>query len=101
MSEAKDLKRQANNLTELSIVDIGCNLEGVARSGDRVVFVPFCDEGERINARITHTGKSCLFAECTEVLTPSAFRVKPPCIHFMKCGGCVAQHLSRERQLSH
>jgi 23S rRNA (uracil1939-C5)-methyltransferase len=28
------------------------------------------------------------------IVTPSAFRVKPPCVHARTCGGCMMQHAS-------
>jgi 23S rRNA (uracil1939-C5)-methyltransferase len=76
-------------------------MEGVARRGGLVAFVPFTDIGERVRARVSHINKSYVFAEAVEVFEPSKFRVKPPCIHFGRCGGCDCQHLSYPRQTEH
>jgi 23S rRNA (uracil1939-C5)-methyltransferase len=90
-----------NDTVELDVTDVGCNMEGVARCDGIIAFVPFTDIGERVAARISHINNSYVFAEAVGISEPSKFRVKPPCIHFGKCGGCDCQHLSYERQSEH
>ncbi|MDR2090491.1 MAG: 23S rRNA (uracil(1939)-C(5))-methyltransferase RlmD [Clostridiales bacterium] len=90
-----------NDIIEIDIIGIGCNAEGVARHCGTVVFAPFCDLGERVRARVSYAGKSYAFAEVEEVIVRSPFRVKPPCIHFGRCGGCDCQHIAYERQAEH
>ncbi|MDR3263357.1 MAG: 23S rRNA (uracil(1939)-C(5))-methyltransferase RlmD [Clostridiales bacterium] len=90
-----------NDLAELEITAIGCNMEGIAKHGDIVTFVPYADVGERVSARIVHVSKSYAFAEECGILRASAYRRKPPCEHFGKCGGCDCQHLTYERQTEH
>ena len=37
-------------------------------------------------------------AELLEVLDPSSERIEPKCEAYGRCGGCVLQHVSSERQ---
>ena len=86
------------DITELTVTGIGCNMEGIARHGGITAFVPFVDIGERVKAKVTRVQKDYFFAEPVEIIESSPHRVKPPCIHFGKCGGCDCQHLSYARQ---
>jgi 23S rRNA (uracil1939-C5)-methyltransferase len=73
--------------------------EGVVRDG-KTVFVPGALPGERIRLRRVRHHRQHDDGELLEVLTPSAQRVAPRCLHFGICGGCALQHLEPAAQLS-
>ncbi|HEY8594511.1 MAG TPA: RNA methyltransferase [Devosiaceae bacterium] len=61
--------------------------EGLARVGDKPVYVPFTLPGER--ARIRYSGQH---GRLLGVETTSPERIDPICPHFGQCGGCQLQH---------
>src|SRR5436190_855251 len=68
----------------------------LARHNGQVVLVWGAIPGERVRARIERTGKGVLFAETTEVVSPSPDRrdAAPD----WRCGGNVLAHVSYDRQ---
>lgn len=71
---------------EVEIAALGAKGDGIAdRAGERI-FVPFALPGERW--RIGGEGSA------PERVTSSPERAVPPCRHFGRCGGCIAQHMS-------
>ncbi|HSU53849.1 MAG TPA: class I SAM-dependent RNA methyltransferase [Candidatus Dormibacteraeota bacterium] len=84
---------------QLTITDIAFGGEGVSRSGEFVVFVPFVALGEEVEAEVTEVKKRFARAKLLRVITASPDRVQPPCPYFGDCGGCQYQHLSYEAQL--
>lgn len=73
---------------EVTIERLGAKGDGVAFGGGTAeadaVYVPFALPGERW--RIGDDG--------ARRLTDSAERAEPICRHFLRCGGCLAQHMS-------
>jgi tRNA/tmRNA/rRNA uracil-C5-methylase (TrmA/RlmC/RlmD family) len=69
----------------------------LARHEGQVVLAWGAIPGERIRARVERVGRGVLFAETSEVLTPSADRrdAGPD----WRCGGNVFAHIAYERQL--
>ena len=90
---------QIGNKLTLTIHDIAFGGEGVGRTDDFVVFVPFVIVGETVEAEITEVKKNFARAKLLRVITPSPARVEPPCPHFTRCGGCQYQHLDYATQL--
>ncbi len=72
---------------ELAIEGMGKRGEGVARQGERTVFVPYTLPGEIVSAE----GDGERLA-LVAVDKPSPDRVVPFCKHFGRCGGCQLQH---------
>lgn len=70
--------------TEIEIVRIGAQGDGVAETPAGAVFIPFALPGERWEIADGDAHR----------LTSSPERVPAPCRHFGVCGGCVAQHMS-------
>ncbi len=68
----------------------------LARHNGQVVLVWGAIPGERVRARIERTGKGVLFAETTEVLSPS--RDRRDAAADWRCGGNVLAHVSYDRQ---
>jgi len=70
--------------SEVIIERIGAQGDGVAMHGGEAVYVPFALPGERWHVG---TGDAVRLADSPE-------RVAPICRHFLRCGGCLAQHMS-------
>lgn len=83
----------------LTIEDIAFGGEGVARTEEFVVFVPFVATGEVVEAEVTQVKKRFARARLLRVVSASPDRVEPLCPHFGQCGGCQYQHLAYPIQL--
>jgi tRNA/tmRNA/rRNA uracil-C5-methylase (TrmA/RlmC/RlmD family) len=83
----------------LKIQDIAFGGEGVGRTDDFVVFVPFVIVGETVLVEITELKKQFGRAKLLSVETASPERVTPECRYFSQCGGCQYQHLAYPAQL--
>jgi 23S rRNA (uracil1939-C5)-methyltransferase/tRNA (uracil-5-)-methyltransferase len=64
-----------------------------------VVMVAFALPGERVRARVFRNHQNYSEADLVAVLTPSPYRVAPPCPLFGRCGGCQYQNLAYAEQL--
>lgn len=73
--------------------------EGVGRSDNMVVFVPFSASGDELEIEITQLKKNFARGRILKVVKPSPLRVKPPCRYYGTCGGCCYQHLDYPYQL--
>ncbi len=89
----------AGDRLTLDIVDLAFGGEGVGRSGDFVIFVPFTCPGDRVDVKITEVKSSFGRAQLIRVLTPGAERAEPRCDYFTECGGCQYQHIDYAAQL--
>ncbi len=83
----------------LTINDTGMHGEGIAKRNDFTVFVSGVLVGEVVNAKVVSQKKNLLFAKVIKVVTPSEFRVTPPCNKYFACGGCSLQHIAYDKQL--
>lgn len=72
----------------------------IARHQGQVIFVRGALPGERVEVRITGSGRGggFLWAEVTSVLEASPDRVEPPCDVAGVCGGCDWQHAALPAQ---
>ena len=80
---------EKNDLVELTVEGITSDGSGVARDDGIAVFVPLALPGDRIEARILKTAKSCIYGKLERIITPSPDRIEPDCAVFGKCGGCA------------
>ncbi len=90
-----------NDIIELSITDLGAEGEGIGRFDGIPLFVKGAVTGDVIEARIMKMKKTYGYAKVEKVLTPSPWRVTPPCAIAQPCGGCQLQHLTYEKQLEY
>jgi 23S rRNA (uracil1939-C5)-methyltransferase len=72
---------------------------GVCRINGKVCFVPFSCPGDEARLAVTSEKRSYCEARIVELITPSPFRVTPPCPIFGRCGGCSWQHIDYAQQL--
>ena len=72
---------------------------GLIRSEDGIVLINYSIPGEKVKYRIKERAKGVIWGELTEIIEPDPKRVKPECIYFGKCGGCIFSHLEYEDQL--
>ncbi len=72
---------------------------GVAKVEGFTYFIPGALMGERIVCDISRREKNYGYADLKEILTPSKYRVTPPCPIFGDCGGCDIMHLDYSKQL--
>ena len=86
--------------TEVEIVRLGAQGDGIAETPDGPVYVPFALPGERVRIAQRpqqNTGAArhaSAHAGLVDLLTPSPDRQPAQCRHFQDCGGCVAQHMA-------
>ncbi len=73
-------------MTRLRIERLGAAGDGVAEDG---TFVPFALPGETVEGEV-RDGRMA----APKIALPSPDRVRPPCPHFARCGGCALQHAS-------
>lgn len=87
---------------ELTIEKVVFGGDGLARTDEGVVLVPWTAPGERVRVQVQKAkGKRRTFrrADLQEVVEPSRHRVQPRCPHYRHCGGCQYQHLSYQEEL--
>ncbi|MDQ7079833.1 MAG: RsmD family RNA methyltransferase [Paracoccaceae bacterium] len=73
----------------LTILRLGHQGDGIADGPDGPVFAPLTLPGEEIEGEPRNNR-----IENPRIITPSSDRVRAPCSHFKKCGGCALQHAS-------
>ena len=81
------------------IHDIAFGGEGVGRTADFVVFVPFVLVGETVEVELTEVKKRFARARLLRVVEAAPERVEPQCRYFGECGGCQYQHIDYPAQL--
>lgn len=79
---------------------IGVNGEGIIKTDDGTVFVPYALRGEKVRYKVLKVTSKCAYGKVLEILTPAEERVRPKCPVFGKCGGCNFQHLKYTEQLA-
>jgi len=73
--------------------------DGLSRSEDGVVLMPFVLPGETVEAELLAARKQVQRARPLGVTEASAERIEPPCPVFGRCGGCQYQHAGYSAQL--
>jgi 23S rRNA (uracil1939-C5)-methyltransferase len=87
-------------ILELKIEKLAFGGRGLARVDGFTVFAERTVPGDEVRARVVRRKKNYAEARVVELITPSAFRVAPPCPYSGFCGGCPWQFLDYEKQLS-
>lgn len=71
---------------------------GVGRIQGKVVFIPYTVTGDEVSVNLVEEKRNFAMARLKEILTPSPWRVNPPCPYFGSCGGCQWQHIEPRLQ---
>jgi 23S rRNA (uracil1939-C5)-methyltransferase len=66
---------------------------GVARTGGKVLFVPYSVTGDHAWIKVIETKKNYSVGRLSQLIEPSPLRTVPPCPYFGICGGCQWQHI--------
>ncbi|GAC1663739.1 MAG: 23S rRNA (uracil(1939)-C(5))-methyltransferase RlmD [Candidatus Acidiferrum sp.] len=83
----------------LSIEKLVYGGDGLGHFAGNTVFVPYVLPGEEVRAEQKSRKKSMVWANLLQVNTPAKGRVKAPCPHYQKCGGCHYQHIDAVEQV--
>lgn len=93
------METEKDDRIECKIEDMGAYGEGVTHIGEQTVFIPGAIVGEKVRARVVMVKKGIAHAVTEKVISPSPYRVVPPCPYFKQCGGCTLQHIAYPEQL--
>lgn len=86
-------------ILELRIEKLAFGGKGLARVNGLAVFVERAVPGDKVQAKVFKKKKNHAEARVVDLITPSTFRVKPPCPYNGFCGGCPWQAIDYEKQL--
>lgn len=81
------------------VLALGSEGEGIINKDGITFFVPFCFTGETVRVKVLKIKGNIGYGKAEEILSPSPYRVSPPCPAFGKCGGCRLQHIAYLKQL--
>ena len=85
---------------DVEITNLSHDGRGVARIGEKIVFVIGALPGERARVRVVRGHRHFDEAEVVQLLSRSPDRIEPRCPHFGTCGGCALQHLPSDKQIA-
>lgn len=94
------MARNKHKIYELSIEKLTDDGRGLAKLGEKDIFVSGALAKEKITAKRTLSRKNYEYAQVVEILEPSEERIKPECKVYELCGGCSFQHISSDRQIT-
>ena len=86
-------------IRELTIEKLVFGGRGLARINGFAVFVERTAPGDVVKARVYRKKKKHAEARVVELISPSPFRVHPPCRFSGFCGGCTWQFLQYDKQV--
>jgi len=64
-----------------------------------ILFIRGALPGEKVEVKLGQRKKDYAFGDVLQILSPSPYRVDPPCAYFGDCGGCQLQHAAYPYQL--
>ena len=91
---------EKNDMVTVTIEDVGMEGEGIGKIDGFPLFIKDAVVGDTVEAKIIKSKKNYAYARVEKVVTPSPFRVEPPCKSHRQCGGCQIQALSYDRPLA-
>jgi 23S rRNA (uracil1939-C5)-methyltransferase len=94
------MARKSTAVIISDVTDLDHEGRGVAHHEGKTAFIADALPGERVEWLLHKRQRNFDEGRVRAVLSASAERVEPRCIHFGVCGGCVLQHLSPDAQLA-
>lgn len=88
-----------NDMTEVTIEDIGVNGEGIGKVNGYTLFIKDAVIGDRVRVKVIKAKKNYGYGKLMEIVEPSEFRVPAVCPVAKQCGGCQIQELAYDKQL--
>ena len=88
-----------NDLTTVTIEDMGVGGEGIGKVDGYTLFVKDAVIGDVAEVKVMKAKKHYGYARLMKILQPSKDRVEPVCPVARQCGGCQIQALNYEKQL--
>ena len=88
-----------NEIVRCRCVDMSVDGQGIARSGDLVVFVKGMIKNEEADVKIIAEKKNYSYGIIDHLIETSPHRVTPDCPIAYKCGGCDYRHIDYGYQL--
>lgn len=86
-------------ILELKIEKLAFGGHGLVRVNGFAVFVERAVPGDEVRAKIFRKKRNHAEGRVIDLITPSPFRVMPPCRYSGFCGGCPWQVLDYEKQV--
>lgn len=87
-----------NEIYEVRIEGYSSEGAGVCRIDGRAVFVPRTIAGERWRIKLVKVTKTAVYGRALEPIELSSERREPECASFLRCGGCVLEHMSYDEE---
>ncbi len=88
-----------NDITTVTITDIGTDGEGIGKVDGYTLFVKDAVVGDTVEVKIMKAKKNYAYARLQRIIEPSKDRVTPRCELAGPCGGCQIQALDYDAQL--
>ena len=95
------MRKQKKRITveNITITDYAAQGKAIARLDGKVIFTEGAVPGDVVDLLLTKNKKDFAEARILKLISPSADRVTPFCMHFGVCGGCKWQMLPYHKQL--
>lgn len=87
------------DIVRIIIDDISDRGEGIGKSENKAIFVPFLLPGDIADVKIIKKLKSRDLGKCIKIIKPSPYRIKADCSYEKFCGGCFLREMSYEGEL--
>ena len=83
----------------VEILDNGFEGEGIAKIDGYTIFVNGAIKGEKCKILIVKITTSHAYGKLLEIIDRSAYRIKPDCATYQRCGGCSLRHITYAQTL--
>ena len=94
-------KNKRITVENIAVTDYAAQGKAIARLDGKVIFTEGAVPGDVVDLLLTKNKKDFAEARVLKIITPSADRVTPFCMHFGVCGGCKWQMLPYTKQLQY